>query len=110
MAQTIRIPSRFIDDHFDRGLATPQDSSKSERYAVIQSDDPALPELLSDAEHYAAMTERRGRYDCMQRGIVAAAKATVRAIRNAIGWYGCPPDIAYLRTGGAVILGRSVAR
>lgn len=104
MTRTIRIPARFIDDHFERGLATPEDTSASDRYAVIRADDPAVPELLSDAEHYAAMTERRGRYDCMPRGMVASAKATVRAIRNVIGWDGCPPDIAYLRTSGAVLL------
>lgn len=110
MTRTIRIPARFIDDHFERGLATPEDSSKSDHHAVIQADDPAVPELLSDAEHYAAMTERRGRYDCMPRGIVASAKATVRAIRNVIGWDGCPADIAYLRTSGAVILGKRLKR
>lgn len=104
MTRNIRIPSRFIDDHFDRGLPTPADTSTSDRYAIIKADDPHLIALLGDAEHYAAMTERRGRYDCMPRGIVASAKATVRAIRNVIGWDGCPTDIAYLRTSGAVIL------
>jgi hypothetical protein len=93
----IRLPSRFIDDHYDRGLPTPEDSSRSDRYAIVQSNDPALGELLNDAEHYALMTERRGRYDCMPRGIVASAAATVRAIRNVIGWDDADPQIKALR-------------
>jgi hypothetical protein len=97
MSNTIRIPARFIDDHHDRGLPTPSDSSDSHRYALIRCDDPALAELLNDAEHYAIMTERRGRYDCMPRGIVASAAATVRAIRNVIGWDDASPAIRELR-------------
>lgn len=97
---TIRIPSRFIDDHYDRGLPTPADSSTSDRYAIISVDDPHIGELLNDAEHYASPSGP----DAAPSGIIASAKATVRAIRNAIGWDNCPADLAYLRISGATIL------
>lgn len=97
MAQTIKIPDRFYIDHMDRSLATPEDIGSFKNHALIRADDPALPELLNDAEHYAVMTERRGRYDCMPRGIVASAAATVRAIRNVTGWDDADPKIKLLR-------------
>ena len=95
--KTIRLPDRFMDDHHERGLATPEDIGNSQTYSVVRADDPALRELLNDAEHYAVMTERRGRYDCMPRGIVASAAATVRAIRNVTGWDDAAPEIKRLR-------------
>ena len=99
--KTIRIPTRFIDDHYERGLPTPDDaSSGGGRSAMISSDDPALPSLLGDAEYYASPSGP----DAAPAGVVASARATVRAIRNVIGWHGCPADIQYLRTSGAVIL------
>jgi hypothetical protein len=94
---TIRVSDRFINDHYDRGLPTPEDVGNSKTHSVLRADDPALRELLDDAEHYALMTERRGRYDCMPRGIVASAAATVRAIRNVIGWRDASPEIKRLR-------------
>ena len=92
MNKTIRIPTRFIDDHYDRGLPTPEDASPSDRYAVIKSDDPALPELLSDAEHYA----HNGPDSC-SRGLIASAVATVRAIRDVVGWENADASIKRLR-------------
>ena len=100
MTRTIRIPARFIDDHYDRSLPAPKDTSTSDRYAIISVDDPCLGELLSDAEHYASPSGP----DAAPAVIVASAKATVRAIRNATTWAVCPADIAYLRTSGAISL------
>jgi hypothetical protein len=100
MAQTIKIPDRFIDDHFDRCLPTPEDIGSFKNHSLFSVDDPALPELLSDAEHYAVMTERHGRHDCMPRGLVASAAATVRAIRDVIGWDNAPADVLRLRKRG----------
>jgi phosphotransacetylase len=94
---TIRLGNRFIDDHYDRGLPTPEDVGNTHAHAVVRADDPALRELLADAEHYAVMIERRGRCDCMPRGIVASARATVRAIRDVIGWDDAEPAIKALR-------------
>jgi hypothetical protein len=95
--ETIRMPTRFIDDHFDRGLATPTDIGTTARHAVVRTTDPALRELLDDAQHYASMTERRGRNSLMPRGLVASAAATVRAIRDVIGWDDASPEIKRLR-------------
>lgn len=92
MTGMIRIPARFIDDHYDRGLPTPKDSSQSDRYALISVDDPALQELLSDAEHYAGACGP----DAAPAGVVGSARATVRAIRKVIGWDGCPQSVRYL--------------
>lgn len=97
MNETIKIPDRFYIDHMERSLPTPEDVGSFKNHVLIRTDDPALPELLNDAEHYAVMTERRGRYDCMPRGIVASAAATVRAIRNVIGWDNADPKIKLLR-------------
>jgi hypothetical protein len=94
---TIKIPDRFYIDHMERALPTPEDVGSFKNHALVRADDPALRELLDDAEFYACMTERRGRYDCMPRGIVASATATVRAIRNVIGWDDAEPDIKALR-------------
>ena len=95
--KTIRLPSRFLDDHYDRGLPTPKDIGNSQTYALVRSDDPAICELLDDAEHYAVMTNRGGRSDCMPQGLVASAASTVRAIRNVIGWDDASPAITELR-------------
>lgn len=104
--KTIRIHDRFYIDHMERALPTPEDVGDSQRYAVIRADDPALPSLLGDAEYYASPSGP----DAAPAGVVASAKATVRAIRNVIGWQGCPADLQHLRTSGAVILRKGGAR
>ncbi len=49
----IRIPRSFYDDHADRGLDTPEPVKASARFVWIRGNDPALPELINDAEFYA---------------------------------------------------------
>lgn len=95
-AATIRIPERFYTDHLERDLDTPEDIGDNARYAVVRSDDPALAELLNDAEHYAHPSGP----DAAPAGVVASAKATVRAIRDVIGWGDAEPAILRLRKGG----------
>jgi hypothetical protein len=92
-AKTIRIPDRFYIDHLERALPTPEDIGDFKNHALIRSDDPALGELLSDAEHYAHPSGP----DAAPRGVIASAKATVRAIRNATGWDDAEPAIKALR-------------
>lgn len=94
--KTIRIPLKFYCDHLWRGCPTPVDSSQSQTHAVVRADDPALSELLDDAEHYATPPY----CDC-SRGLIASAAATVRAIRNATGWDDASPRVLALRKGGA---------
>lgn len=54
MSDLIRLPRRFVDDHADRDLDTPVFVKESARFVWIRPDDPALPELVSDAEYYVA--------------------------------------------------------
>ncbi len=77
----IRIPRAFLDDHAGRDLPTPA-IRKTERYHYrIRADDPALPELISDAAHYAG-----GGIDTRDfphlLGVVASARATLAAIHK----------------------------
>jgi hypothetical protein len=92
-AKTIRVPERFYVDHMERALPTPEDVGSLSNHALVRSDDPALGELLSDAEHYAHPSGP----DAAPRGVIASAKATVRAIRNVIGWNDAEPSIKALR-------------
>lgn len=48
----LQIPRRFIIDHEARELPTPVYAETSTRNIWIWSDDPALPELIDDAEYY----------------------------------------------------------
>lgn len=96
-ATTIRIPERFYTDHLERDLDTPEDIGDNVRYAIVRSDDPALAELLNDAEFYAHPYGP----DAGPRGVTMSAKATVRAIRDVIGWDDAEPAILRLRNGGA---------
>jgi hypothetical protein len=54
MADLIRIPRGFIDDHEWRDLPTPERVRETKRDVFIRPDDPHLPELVSDARHYAS--------------------------------------------------------
>ena len=89
----IKIPDRFYTDHLERDLPTPVDHGNCQRYAVVWSDDHALGELLDDAEYYAHPCGP----DAAPRGVVLSAKATVRAIRDVIGWDDAEPAIRSLR-------------
>jgi hypothetical protein len=91
--KTIRIPDRFYVDHMERALPIPADLGKCRSHAIVSADDPHLGELLSDAEHYAHPSGP----DACPPGIIMSAKATVRAIRNVIGWDDACPAIKELR-------------
>jgi hypothetical protein len=93
MSQTIKIPDRFYIDHMERALPTPEDVGTFKNHALIRADDPCIRELLSDAEHYAHPSGP----DAAPRGVIASAKATVRAIRNVIGWDDADASIQLLR-------------
>ena len=77
----ICIPRVFFDDHAERDLPTPV-IRKTERYHYrIRADDPALPELVSDARHDAegGISTRDVPH---LFGVVASARATLHAIRK----------------------------
>lgn len=50
---TVRIPRVFYIDHRDRDLPTPVAIGETSRHVIIDRADPALPELIDDARHYA---------------------------------------------------------
>lgn len=77
MSKLIRIPDRFYRDHMDRDLPTPEVVRFTSRHIYISSDDPALPELLDDAEYYADPWGPDGGI-----GLRMSAKATVKAIKS----------------------------
>lgn len=93
MPAIIRIPARFYDDHADRALPTPTDIGKAKGYAVVRADDPALRELLNDAEYYASAYGP----DAGPPGVTMSARATVRAIRSVIGWNDADAEMLRLR-------------
>ncbi len=90
---TIRIPTRFYVDRMDRGCCNPQDYSTAKTYCAVRDDDPNLWKLLSDAEWYAAVCSP----DNCPRGIINSAAATVRAIRDVIGWEDAKAEVLRLR-------------
>lgn len=72
----INVPKVFIEDHRDRDLDTPIIHAKTARHFRIDPADPAMPELISDAEYYA------GPYgpDAAPPGLASAARALLRAL------------------------------
>ena len=81
MTKLLTIPRRFFDDHAERDLETPQIIKATKAGYTIRLDDPALPELLDDAEYYAGSA---GDMDRHVFGICMSAKATAKAIRAAM--------------------------
>jgi hypothetical protein len=72
----IAVPAKFYDDHGERGLPTPEEIRRSGSRVWIRTDDPAIPELLSDARFYA---DRDGP-DYLPPGLKASAARTVAAM------------------------------
>lgn len=95
--KTIKLPPAFYDDHDERDFPTPEDVGNAKSYVLVRADDPALRELLDDAEHYAHPYGPDGEG---LGGLRSSAKATVRAIRDVIGWDDAEPAIQRLRRRG----------
>ena len=72
---TIRIPTRFFDDHHDRDLPSPAIVKVTKSHYHIAAADPNLDELRDDAEFYA---DPCGPEDCAR--LKVAAKALLRAL------------------------------
>lgn len=77
-AAWIYIPRGFLIDHEERELPTP-DYKECGRRTYVRRDDPNLPELISDAKHYA-----HGGTDA-EPWIVNSAKALLAALAKATG-------------------------
>ena len=72
----IKIPKRFLDDHAERDLDTPEVVRHTKTHYWIKGDDPAIPELLSDADWY---TDPHGPGE-MCPGLRVAAHALIKAV------------------------------
>lgn len=79
---TILLPVRFYDDHAERDLPTPVTLKRTGRHVTVALNDPALPELLADALHYA---DRDGPTagDPSYRGLKWSATITAEALQGA---------------------------
>ena len=77
---TVKLPTRFYDDHADRGLPAGDLVKRTKRYVVVELDAAAYGELISDAEHYADRSQFDQR-DPFLRGLCTSAKATVCCLR-----------------------------
>lgn len=74
----IRIPQRFLIDHEERDLPTPEVYKVTKRHFWIDLDDPAVAELLDDARFYSHPDGP----DLQPDGLANAARALVRALEQ----------------------------
>lgn len=77
----ITLPVRFYTDHEERELPTPRVLHRTKKYVWVSSVDPACPELLADAEHYAHPDG-----PCQDReymGLKVSARVTASRLRSA---------------------------
>lgn len=96
--QLIRLPIKFMLDHSERDLDTPEIVRHTKSHWWVDAADPALSELLNDAEFYSHPYGPDAEW---LGGLKASARATVRAIRDVVGWDDAEPAIMRLRKGGA---------
>lgn len=94
---TIRVPAAFYRDHDERGCEPfCEPVKRTTRFVWLRADDPGLAELLDDAQHYSNF-DHWGEWGSENRSTCRSAAATVRAIRDVIGWEGAEPAILRLR-------------
>lgn len=83
----IRLPRLFFDDHEARDLPTPERVSQNSQSVWIRPGDPNLPELISDADHYASEGRAGGFDPDIRRTICRGAERLLAAIERAgIRW------------------------
>ena len=81
MTNLIKIPKRFFDDHRERDLDTPRVMKATRSNYWISKNDPAISELISDAEYYVEMGEL-GAFDKWMFGLVRSANATLKSLQS----------------------------
>ena len=80
--KTYKIPPRFYLDHLARDCGTTGKIVRSTKnYLIVQLDDIALDDLLGDARFYSS-EDMRGAFDPSLTGLIASARATLRAIEK----------------------------
>jgi hypothetical protein len=75
--KTISLPRLFYWDHLERDLPTPEMVQSNKAHIIVNRDDPAMNDLLEDAEFYASDA-----MDQLPPGLKSSAKATVNAIKK----------------------------
>jgi hypothetical protein len=80
---TINIPFRFWNDRAERDLEMPKVLSATKTYIRVSANDPVIPDVLSDAEYYTDIVKMSG--ERFYLGLQSSARATVKAIRKALG-------------------------
>lgn len=78
---TVKVPPAFYYDHVTRDLPSGRIVKEAKRYYIIELNQAEYDELLSDATYYAYYISNAG-FDNVV-GLIASAKATVKALRNA---------------------------
>lgn len=76
---TLRLPKTFFNDHAERDLPTPVVLRETKSYVFVDAHDPAIRELINDAEYYAYPYGPNG-----DEGLKKSAFATIRAYEK---WY-----------------------
>lgn len=78
-----KVPPRFYWDHVSRDLPAGEVVSETKSYVRVALSQDEYEELLDDAKHYAFHMASAGFDD---RGLIASAKATVKALDPAGLW------------------------
>lgn len=77
--QRVKVPPTFYLDHVSRDLPSGQIIKITKSYVEVEVTPEELAEILSDARHYA---DKYNGYAADYPGLVASAKATIRAIER----------------------------
>lgn len=76
----MKLPNYFYADHRARECGTSgKVISTTASYTIVELDDTALADLISDADYYASFMGADFQYN---RGLVLSARATLKAIHN----------------------------
>jgi hypothetical protein len=75
----VKLPPRFYEDHVSRDLPAGRVVRSTQRHVYVELDRAAHDELESDARFYAEMGSE-GAFEPGLSGIVASARATLRAL------------------------------
>lgn len=76
----IDLPVTFFSDRAERDLPMPKIVKRKGRHVRVAANDPALTDMLSDAEYYSDVVKASG--DSSYLGLQSSARATVKAIRQ----------------------------
>jgi hypothetical protein len=76
----IDLPVTFYSDRAERDLPVPKIVKRKGRTLKVAANDPALTDMLSDAEYYSDIVRNSG--DTAYLGLQSSARATVKAIKQ----------------------------